>query len=184
MLRLACDTGDVELQTNLAERVRQAGAAIGAERLAVEARAPYPLAERFDHTPEAAWGPPELLAHVSEMLPYWLGEVERILAGSPDPVPFGRIGDDPVRIAIIGRDRTLPVGELFERTDHGVNRWVDRVSTLSTPQLARLGLHTTRGEMTIEAIVERQVIGHLEEHARQLGEVIAHPGISGPDPIG
>ena len=37
----------------------------------------------------------ELLAHVAEMLPYWLGEVERILAGPPEPVPFGRVGSDP-----------------------------------------------------------------------------------------
>lgn len=173
MLRPACDTGHVELQTNLAERVRQAGAAISAERAAVEARAPYPLAERFDHTPEAAWGPPEVLAHVSEMLPYWLGELERILAGSPDPVPFGRIGDDPLRIAIISRDRTLPLAELFARTDNGVDRWVDRVSRLTAAELTRRGLHQTRGEMTIEAIIERQVIGHLEEHAQQLGEILA-----------
>jgi hypothetical protein len=174
MLRLACDTGDVDGQI-LGERVRQAGAAIGAERKAVEAAAPYPFAELFDHSPEAAWGPPELLAHVSEMLPYWLGEVERILAGSPEPVPFGRIGDDPLRIAIIGRDRTLPLGELFERTEHGVRRWIDRVSRLSAAELERRGLHQTRGEMTIQAIVERQAIGHLEEHARQLGEILAVP---------
>ncbi len=165
----------MEPQTTLAERVRQAGDAIGATRVAVETRAPFPLAERFDHSPEAAWGPPEVLAHVSEMLPYWLGEVARILAGSPDPVPFGRIGDDPLRIAIIGRDRTLPPAELFARTEIGVERWVDRVSDLSPAELARRGLHQTRGEMTIEAIVERQVIGHLEEHARQLSEILDEP---------
>jgi DinB superfamily len=174
----------MESQANLVERVRQAGAAIGAARVAVEARAPFPLAERFDHSPEAAWGPPELLAHVSEMLPYWLGEVERILAGSPDPVPFGRIGDDPLRIAIIGRDRTLPSAELFARTENGVERWVGRVSGLSAADLVRRGLHQTRGEMTIEAIVERQVIGHLEEHARQLGEILAAPPGSGAVPTG
>ena len=169
---------------NLAQRVRQAGDAIGAARVAVEARSPFPLAERFDHSPEAAWGPPELLAHVSEMLPYWLGEVARILAGSPDPVPFGRIGDDPLRIAIIGRDRTLPPTELFARTENGVERWVERVSGLSAAEMARRGLHQTRGEMTIEEIVERQVIGHLEEHARQLDEILAVPPGAQAKPTG
>ena len=53
----------------------------------------------------------ELLAHVAEMLPYWLGEAERILAGGPDPVRFGRVAEDKLRVLTIERDRTLrPLG--------------------------------------------------------------------------
>ena len=57
------------------------------------------------------------------MLPYWLGEVERILAGWPRPVPFGRVATDEVRIAIIGRDRTVPLRELFDRVEADVSRY-------------------------------------------------------------
>src|SRR5262245_13480593 len=100
------------MDDDLSERLRSAGNDLVATRPAVEAGAPWPMAAVFDHSDEARWGPPEVLAHVAEMLPYWLGEVERILAGPTDPVPFGRVGTDEVRIAIIGRDRSLPVGEL------------------------------------------------------------------------
>ena len=141
-------------------------------RPAVEAGAPWPMAARFDHDPEASWGPMELLAHVAEMLPFWLGEVERILVEPPDPVPFGRLGTDPVRIALIGRDRTLPVAELYTRIDAGLKRWVDRLATLSPAQLAKIGLHPRLGEMTVEAIIERQVIGHFDEHVRQLESIL------------
>ena len=36
------------------------------------------------------WVAREVLAHTVEMLPYWLGEIERIIAGPIEPVPFGR----------------------------------------------------------------------------------------------
>src|SRR6476660_7565703 len=72
----------------------------------------WPLAARFDHAPEAAWGPREVLAHLAEMLPYWLGEAERIVDMTGGPEPFGRIATNDVRVAIIERDRTLPIREL------------------------------------------------------------------------
>jgi hypothetical protein len=141
---------------------------LAATRPDVEAGAPWPLAERFDHEPEAAWGPPEVLAHLAEMLPYWLGEVQRILASPPGPVPFGRVGTDARRIDIIGRDRSLPVGELHDRIEAGLKGWAGRLPTLTVDDWTRLGSHPTRGDMSIEAIVERMLISHTEEHAEQL----------------
>jgi hypothetical protein len=144
-------------------------------RPAVEAGAPWRLSDRFDHEPEASWGPNEVLAHVAEMLPYWLGEVERILAGPPGPVPFGRVGTDPVRIAIIGRDRTLPTGETYARIHDAIARWTARLETLTPSQLEKVGLHPRMGEMSIEAIIERQVVHHLAEHDDQLEALMGGP---------
>jgi hypothetical protein len=159
----------------LLDRLRAAAAALEATRPAVEAGAPWPLAATFDHSDEARWGPGEVLAHVAEMLPYWLGEVERILAGPPGPVAFGRIGTDPVRIAIIGRDRSLPVGELYARLNDGVARWTGRLETITPAELEKVGLHPTRGEMSVAAIVDRQILGHMDEHAQQLERILAAP---------
>jgi hypothetical protein len=144
-----------------------------AQRPGALAGEPWPLAVKFGHHSEAAWGPPEVLAHVTEMLPYWLGEVERILAGSPDPVPFGRVATDEVRVAIIGRDRTVPLRELFDRVEADVTRYGRRLDVLTAADLARRGLHPARGSMTVEAILEHMVVEHLEEHAVQLRELLA-----------
>ena len=114
----------------------------------------------------------ELLAHVAEMLPYWLGEIERILAGPPEPIPFGRVGSDPVRVALIGRDRALPTAELYARIDAWLERWGHRLTTLTPAQLAKVGLHPRLGEMTIGAIVERMVVHHLDEHVDQLEAIL------------
>jgi DinB superfamily len=156
-------------------RMREARDAFEELRGEVAGGEPWPLAERFGAEPEAAWGPPEVLAHVDEMLPFWLGEMERIVAGSPEPVPFGRVATDPVRSAIIGRDRTLPSRELFDRLDAGVARYERRLPGLTAADLARRGLHPRRGEMTVAGILDEFVVRHLEEHAGQLRDVLA-PG--------
>ena len=161
------------MDDDLGELLRTAGGDLVATRQAVEAGAPWPMAEVFDHSDEARWGPPEVLAHVSEMLPYWLGEVERILSGASDPVPFGRIGTDPLRIAIIGRDRSLPVGELYTRIEGDLGRWDGRLRTMSPDELDKVGLHPRLGEMTVAAVVRRMIVGHTTEHAAQLQELLA-----------
>ncbi len=141
-------------------------------RLAVLDREPWPLSPVFGHENEAVWGPPEILAHVTEMLPYWLGEIERVLAGSPDPVPFGRVATDPVRIAIIGRDRSVPLRELFDRVESDVARYDRRIGELMPADLLREGLHPVRGPMPVAVMFDRFVIDHLGEHADQLRRLL------------
>lgn len=150
-------------------------AALEATRPAVEAGSPWPLAAIFDHSDEAHWGPPEILAHLAEMVPYWLGEIERVLAGAPEPVPFGRIATDTTRLAVLTRDRSLPPRELYDRTVSDLERLARRWATLTPTDLARRGLHPRVGEMTVSAIADRFIVGHLAEHVVQLEALLADP---------
>jgi DinB superfamily len=162
------DTGEA-----FVDRLRAATDRILALQPRVEEGCPWPLAERFGTEPEAVWGPMEVLAHSAEMLPFWLGEIARILAGDPEPVPFGRIADDPTRLAIIERDRSLPPGELFDRIASDTDRYGRRLQELAEPEFGRRGLHPRRGDMTVADVLERFVVGHLEEHGEQLTEALA-----------
>lgn len=142
----------------------------------VAAGEPWPLSDRFGTEPEAHWGPPETLAHVAEMITFWTGEMERVLAGEPEPVPFGRVASDPLRIGVIERDRSLPSRELLARIRSGVERLATRIAELSPAEAQRRGVHATLGEMTVVRIAERFIIGHLEEHAAQLRESLGTRG--------
>jgi hypothetical protein len=141
----------------------------------VMAGEPWPLAAAFGTEPEAEWGPREVLAHVEEMLPFWLGELERVVdpATAPGPVAFGRIADDTARVAIIERDRSLPLGVLFGRIDTGLRDWADRLATLTEAEKARIGIHPRLGELPAPGILERFVLGHAEDHIAQLESVLA-----------
>ena len=168
----------VELSA-VADRLQSAAHALVAMGPDIEAAGPWPLAEQFGIEPEASWGPPELLAHVAEMTSFWLGEIERILAApaSADPVPFGRVSGDATRIAIIGRDRTVPVRELLARIASESARAVARLREVdATDAGGRSGLHPRLGEMTLPAIGERFLAGHAEEHVLQLRDILDAAG--------
>jgi hypothetical protein len=125
-----------------------------------------PVPEDLPRTRE--WVGREVLAHVDEMLPYWLGEIERVLAGQLEPIPFGRAPSDLVRLLTIDRDRTLPVYELYARLDNQLERVVRRLLELDERQVARRGLHREHGEMTVKQIVDVMLSAHIEEHCKQL----------------
>jgi hypothetical protein len=163
------------MDDSLGDRLRAVTATFEATRGAVEARAPWPLAATFDHSDEARWGPPEVLAHVAEMTTYWLGEMERILAGDPEPVPFGRIATDTLRLGVLERDRSLPARELYDRTSSALARLDRRWRSLSTAELGRRGLHPRLGELTVAEIPDRFIVGHLAEHVSQLERLLDEP---------
>jgi hypothetical protein len=156
-----------------ADRLERAAADLLALRDRVEGIA-WPMADQYGTEPEASWGPPEVLAHVQEYLRYWLGEIERVLAApGPEPVAFGRIADDPVRIGVIGRDRTVPLPELFERIEWDARRVAARLRELTEEQAGRLGLHPTRGEMTVREQLDPFLVAHTEGHVAQLQDTVA-----------
>lgn len=155
------------------DRIADAQAAYAALRRRVTAREPWPLAVDFGTGPEASWGPPEVLAHVAEMLPFWLGELERVIDGGPGPTPFGRIADDALRLGTIERDRSLPLRVLFSRVDVGLRDWAARLASLTDEERSAVGLHPRVGEMPAAAILERFALGHAEDHVAQLESILA-----------
>jgi len=171
-------------------RLTTARADFAALRTPVREGEPWPLAEHFGTEPEASWGPREVLAHTAEMLSFWLGEYERVLEagrGPADPQPFGRTSEDALRIGILERDRSLPLRELFDRIDAGIDRWQRRLAGATTgdatppgagstatapPADAPMGLHPRLGPMSADHIRDRFVITHLEDHIAQLGGIL------------
>jgi hypothetical protein len=154
------------------ERIAAARAAFADLRPRVEAGEPWPLAAAFGTEPEASWGPREVLAHVEEMLPYWLGELERVVDG-PRGVAFGRVAEDTSRIGLIERGRMLPLRVLFDRIDAGLATWAARCANLTDAERAAVGTHPSAGEMTVAAMPERFIIAHVEGHIAQLEEILA-----------
>jgi hypothetical protein len=143
-------------------------------RAAIDAGVPWPLSERFDHAPEATWGPPELLAHLVEMIPYWQAELARVAAGSPDgtPVPFGRIATDADRLANIERLRQESIEHLYRAFEEALDGFITTWAGWSAEDRQRLGVHPVRGEQTVAAEIQRTLVGHLSDHVDQLEGVI------------
>jgi hypothetical protein len=180
----ACETSAMtNPDLDPAARLAASRAAFAAIAPRIAAGEPWALAEDFGTGPEASWGPREVLAHTAEMLPFWLGEYERVVeAGrtAGDGQPFGRVAADVLRIGILERDRTLPLRELFERIDAGIGRWERRLAARDPGDDAAAGLHSRLGEMTAGEIRDRFVTTHLEEHLEQLDGILTGAGAPTP----
>jgi threo-3-hydroxy-L-aspartate ammonia-lyase len=108
-------------------------------------------------------------AHLAEFVPFWQAEVAKVLDGRGDgPVPFGRTKADPERIAAIERDRGQPTEALLSRITDQIAELGQTLDRLPDDGWAARGLHSRLGEMSMPQIVERFLVGHLEEHADQL----------------
>jgi hypothetical protein len=159
---------------DLAGRIQVAVAATAALAGEIAAVDPLPATARIGHD-EDAWGPREVLAHACEAVPYWHGELERILAADPasGPSPFGRTATDPAREGIIGRDRTLPAFFLVDRLGRDASALTARVRRLTPADLERVGRHPAWGEITVASMLERTLAAHLEGHVAQLRALVA-----------
>src|SRR5262249_39700032 len=140
----------------------------------VTAGEPWPTGAAAADSGEATWGPTEVLAHVAEMLTFWLGEMERVVAGAPDrPAHFGRTPDDRIRAMTVIRDSTLPARELFDRIEASRHRYDRRLPELTEDEIGRVGIHPVRGRLTAQDIIEKLVVDHLEEHVTQVREALS-----------
>ena len=147
----------------------------------ITAGAPWPMAEVFGAEPEANWGPPELLAHVAEFLPYWLGEIERILEGAPRArAVWPRPDRQASGSELIGRERTLPLRELFSRIQSDSDRVARRLRELTDAEASgpsRSSPPTRRRCWRCRNLLEPFLAGHLEGHVTQLREILTAAGV-------
>lgn len=121
---------------------------------------------------EERWEAGQVWAHLAEFPAYWTAQIRSLLdrrsAGDPEPIPFGRTRADPSRAAAIERDRHLDPEALFARVTGDVTAAAAALAAIPSDAWAVVGLHPRLGPMTLPQIVERFLVGHLEEHADQL----------------
>ena len=121
------------------------------------------------------WERGQVWAHLSEFIPYWITEAGPVLQDqrSDAPVSFGRTKRDPERIGAIERNRHRPVSLLWDDTRGDIAALRAFLGTIGPDQWATTGLHPTLGAMTVDELVERFLVGHLEEHADQLEGMVS-----------
>jgi threonine dehydratase len=142
-------------------------------RLAEHAARPLPSG-LTDPDPGASerWEAGQVWAHLAEFPGFWLDQMRRILAdraaGETGPIPFGRLKTDPGRTDPIERERRTAPADLLRRVTAQLAELSGELTALPGDAWNAVGLHPALGEMSLEAILERFALGHLEEHADQL----------------
>ncbi len=139
-------------------------------RLATRTAEPLPsgLTEP-DADSDERWEAAQVWGHMAEFVGYWQAQMESVIADYVgEPVPFGRTKVDIDRIAAVERGRHEPVHEMVGRTAASLAGLRRSIAALGPAEWQAVGLHPTRGPMTIEQMVDHFVVSHLDEHLDQL----------------
>ena len=159
--------------TSQTAAVALARMAAAERRLAEHAARPLPTG-LTDPDPGASerWEAGQVWAHLAEFPGYWHDQVRKVAAarasGRDEPLRFGRTRTDPGRIAGIERERRTDPTELLRRVTAEIGEVSATLTGLPDDAWDARGVHPARGEMTVSEIVDRFILGHLEEHADQL----------------
>jgi DinB superfamily len=158
--------------------VLMARMAVAEGRLAAFAEDPPPGLTDPDPATGEQWDAGQAWAHVAEFVPYWQNEMRRVIAAAArgeEPVPFGRTSADEGRVGAIEAGRHQPPAEQMARLSAALSELRTYLVGLTADQWAARGDHSRLGELTVAQIVERFVVGHLEEHAKQLEKLATDP---------
>lgn len=125
--------------------------------------------ELYSAPKEGEWSVAEILAHICEMQPFWMGKVGLMLRESNPDV--ARTDEErELRIRAVQEHRSDPLPTILERLKEASEHALQAVSRLSAEDLERPGHRPDGTSTTVRGLIERNIIAHLEEHARQIEE--------------
>jgi hypothetical protein len=126
------------------------------------------VAQRLRITPgEDEWSALEVMGHIIEMIPYWLGHCHHLIAAT-EPPRFGRTLDSPERVAAVEQATTRDPEELLGLLNREVQGAVAVIRHLSPGERGKTGFHLRQGEMTVAEVIERFIVAHAEDHLAQI----------------
>jgi hypothetical protein len=114
------------------------------------------------------WDRYNVLGHMAEILPYWIGELSVAIESG---VPVGRQPGSAERQAGIQGGRAVGEAKLREQVDAGLADLVIFLGRLSPRDLERTIEMRNRGEQPMRWALENLLVAHVEEHCSQLTEL-------------
>jgi hypothetical protein len=126
-------------------------------------------ATRLLHTAgDNDWSVMQILGHLVEMIPYWLGHCRVLIAATGEPPVFGRGLGAPERLAGIERGSNGDPKELLGRLNEEVKAATRAIREMSAAERSKKGIHIKWGELTVADSMERCIVAHAEEHLEQI----------------
>jgi hypothetical protein len=113
----------------------------------------------------------ECLAHVREIMPYWAGQIEKLVAAPGQN--FGRTQKDEDRLRAIDEHRFDSLEQAQSALPGSYARLEEVLGKLTDRDLALTGSHSTFGERTLDWFIDEFVTRHLESHVGQLRTCLA-----------
>ena len=117
------------------------------------------------------WSIMQNLAHIVEFMPYWAGEIEKLVAKPRQN--FGRTMQDEARLQAIQEHGTDRLDQIRAALPGSYARLEEVLGSLKDSDLRLIGQHVKFGDNPLEWFIEEFVTGHLVNHLEQIKTCLA-----------
>ena len=115
-----------------------------------------------------AWTAMQVLGHVAEFVPFWARRARGVAASDHDGIDFSRTPAEwDLRRASVEEDAQVPLETMIARLERGTTEAVALLRAIPADGWSKRGRHWEHGLMTVEELVDRLMLGHLEAHREQ-----------------
>ena len=115
---------------------------------------------------ENEWTIMQNLAHIVEFMPYWAGEIEKLVAAPGQN--FGRTMQHEGRMRAVNEHGRDSLAQIKEALPGSYVRLEDVLGGLKDSDLELTGRHVKFGEQSLGWFMEEFVTGHLSSHVEQV----------------
>ncbi len=115
---------------------------------------------------ENEWTIMQNLAHIVEFMPYWAGEIEKLVAAPGQN--FGRTMQDERRLGAISEHAMDSLEQVKAALPGSYARLEEVLGNLKDSDLELTGRHVRYGEKSLDWFIEEFVAGHLRAHLEQI----------------
>ncbi len=120
---------------------------------------------------ENEWTIMQNLAHIIEFMPYWAGEIEKLM--TTPGANFGRTIQDERRLRAISEHSSDSLKQIKAALPGSYAPLEEVLNKLKDSDLALTGLHPRYGEKSLDSCIEDFVTGHLRSHVEQIKAAMA-----------
>jgi hypothetical protein len=115
------------------------------------------------------WGTGEIWGHLGELVDFWIEQIGDVIDEyQGEPVHFGRALDDSTRTDGLVHGVSTPVSQLVEEVLAALGRLGMFLGALPEGWRSAHGVNRAGDIMPAAQMIERLLVGHLEEHVAQL----------------
>ena len=120
---------------------------------------------------EDSWTLAEVLAHMAEARQFFAGEIRKVLTTSQTKV--GRMLDNPQRLQNIDDHGQDSLETIRQRLIDSHQAMIETLNELAEADLEKTVEHIAYGPLTLEAFIQRFLIGHDRIHVEQSNDLLA-----------
>ena len=115
---------------------------------------------------ENEWTIMQNLAHIVEFMPYWAGEIEKLVTTPGEN--FGRTQQDEGRLRAVSKHGADSLEQIKAALPGSYARLDEVLGSLRDSYLELIGKHVRYGEKSLEWVIDEFVTDHLSGHVEQI----------------